>query len=643
MKWDTRSRAVKEWGAPLVVLLLAFGLRAYGITFGAPFEGFYWWDERAAVLEAADVAADFGPKAIASGLYSLTLSGLYYALSAIQNQTWNPRAIHLLSLSNRILIGRVFTVLAGTALIAVVYAAGRRLAGKVCGLVAALLTAVSPTLVAESRYATTGMHVTLLLYATLLPLSSRSMVRWRRLTLSSIIASLALLTKPNGIIAFCFPLSAGLIEPRRLLRTRREKTWLVAGIGASLLVVLAVGAATLRLTGSRGLLQYLFSASSYARLHRPGASPLEAWRWMLTYELPLLLGGVAGSAFSVARQRRVTGSLQLTAFVVVYSATSFVFGTFFSRWLMVILPGLALLAGSGMSRLGSGNRREWQHWLICAVASLSVAFGAATAWHMGHSLFNDVRVPTWRWVQEHIPTGAHLAVEAHALPVGAPVSTRYRIERLWRAVDHPPTYYEESGFHYVLTADDIYDRWQADPQAHQEGTRAYSDLLDQFKTEARFSGTLLHIPPPIEARVLRVSTAPVYPRGSLVLGEGWWDAEMSESSGVVFRWMTNEGQILYNWPEAGKPARLFSFDAYVFRDKGKLSLLVNDEHVGPLDLGSPGGLKHAEVPVTLSHGLNEIRLISERGCGRPIVFDPDSKDTRCLSIKVANLALSPTR
>ncbi|MEA3375834.1 MAG: glycosyltransferase family 39 protein [Chloroflexota bacterium] len=634
---------VKKWGAVLAVLLLALGLRAYGITFGAPFDGFYWWDERAAITKAAETASQLGPSALENGLYPLLLGAIYYPLSVIQHQTWNPRAIHILSLNSRILIGRAFTALTGTALVAVIYAVGRRVAGKRSGLLAALLTAVSPTLVAESRYATTGMPVTLLVYATLLPLSSQSMGLWKRLTFGSVIAGLAVLTKPNGIAAFYFPLAAGLLAVYTLFRSKRHQGSIVAGVVLTLIAVLAGLVAAMRLSGSTGLLEYLYSASSYARIHRPGASPLDAWQWLLRYEWPLLLGGTAGIAVSVVRQERVKGFLQLSTFLVAYSMTSLSFGTFFIRWLMVILPGLAILTGWAISRASSGDHQQWQRALVGVVASIGVSFGALTTWHMGHNLINDVRLPAWQWVQQHIPGGAKLAIEPHALPAGTAVSTRYRLLRVRRTTDYPPSYYVEQGCDYILTADDIYDRWQADPEAHRTAMGEYQELFDEFEEVAAFHGTLLHIPPAIEVRVLRVPGVPVYPRGNLVLGEGWHGIEVEESSGIEFRWMTERGQVFYNWSGSGSSRQVLSCDAYVFRDKEEISVLVNGERAGSLSLGSPGGLHQAELPIMLSPGLNEIQLISERGCGRPIVFNPDSRDKRCLSIKVADLALEPVQ
>jgi len=125
----------------VLILLLAFGLRFYGITFGAPFEGYYWWDERSAITKAQAIAADHNLSSIQLGLYPLVLSAVYYPLSALQSHSWNPRAVMALSLNDQLLVARALSAMAGTALVGLVYLLGRRLSGHWCGLAAALLTA----------------------------------------------------------------------------------------------------------------------------------------------------------------------------------------------------------------------------------------------------------------------------------------------------------------------------------------------------------------------------------------------------------------------------------------------------------------------------------------------------------------------
>ncbi|HEC35778.1 MAG TPA: hypothetical protein ENI39_04495 [Anaerolineae bacterium] len=624
----------------LAILLLAFGLRVYGMTFGVPFEGFYWWDERSAIVKAADIVAHFEPAAVRSGLYSFALSLIYYPLSVVQNHTLNPRAIHLLSINARLLIARTLTVLAGTALVGVIYALGRRLTGRRSAMWAAFLTAVSPALVAESRYATTGMHVTVLIYATLLPLTDRRLSLWKRLILGLVIAFLAMLTKRNGVVAFAFPpsvLAAALLAlPKQRQWTRSSLLRVGVVLGISLIGLLIA----VRLSGATGVLQYLRSASGYAR-NASAISPLLAWRQLIKYEWLLIAGGTVGSIFAALRRRSRARALPVATFVVLYGASSLFFSFFCVRWLMVIVPGLALLTGFAIARQASARPR-WARTLVSAVLLVMGTISALSAGRIGYALLHDVRIAAWEWVQQHLPAGARVAVDAYALPVGEEIFTRYRVQ--W-GIEEPLSYLE-SDFHYILAVGYPCDCWQSDPDAYRSELRHCRVLVEgceEVATFRGFLGTVSHHTSIRTVCVLRIRDVPLYPVDSLVLGAGWHGIEVEEASGTEFRWMTEQGQVFYNWSGMGESVRMLSFDAYVFPEKDEISIHINGQHVDTRALGVPGVLHHVEIPLTLSPGLNEIQLVSERGCGRPIAFDPNSRDTRCLSIKVANLTFDSAK
>ena len=621
--------------AMVLILLLAFGLRIYGITFGTPFEGYYWWDERSAITGAQAIVADHNLSSIRLGLYPLVLSTIYYPLSVLQTYTWNPRAVMALSLNDQLLVARALSAMAGTALVGLVYLLGRRLSGHWCGLAAALLTAASPTLVAESRYATTGMSVTLLVYLAMLPLTYRRISIWVRLFLCSMIATLAALTKSNGVAASALIPLALLAELVSMPGHDRRRVL----IAPRMLVLLGTGVVgllvALWLANPNAVLEFWNRATAYARIHRAGASPAAAWQWILSYEWGILFGGLAGAILGILGRARLPYLLLMVMFSVSYGLVVSFFSTLFVRWLMVILPGLAVLAGIVVAQ-GLGQKRTAFRLLAVGFLLVAAVFGTVNAAKLGYNLLHDARIAAWAWVQAELPAGAKIAVEQHALPNGEPVSTRFRIQPIKRAIDQPAHFYRESGFHYLLIADDMYDRWQANPQAHPEEGMAYEALYEEYVKVASFRGTLLHAPPAIDILVLQISDGPVYAIDQLTLGAGWHGEE--DAAGTPHRWMTDRGQVFYDHSGGGGEKRLLSFDAYVFRDKGDISAVVNGQPGTRLSLEGEA-VQHVEIPLELVPGLNSIELVSERGCGRPVVYDPDSQDTRCISIKVGNLRL----
>jgi hypothetical protein len=459
-----------------------------------------------------------------------------------------------------------------------------------------------------------------------------------RMALSSLAALLAMLTKSNGIVAFAFlPLwlvTEAFTSPAR----GRRRILKFVGIGALLVGALAGMLLAVRFVNPAGLLEYLGRAMSYARIHRAGASPSIAWQWMFRYEWPLLLGGTAGAIVGILRRDRLAETLPFAIFVTSYAVLVSLFGTLFVRWLMIILPALAVLTGGAVAATVAGRLRL--SWMLAGgFVTVMVVFSAVNAWQMGHNLLHDARIAAWEWAQEQLPAGAKIAMEGHALPIGDPIFTRYQIVIVRRAIDEPPSYYAENGFHYILTADDIYDRWQAQPEAHADEMKQYQALFEAYDEIARFHGTLLHAPPAIDIRVLRIPDVPLRPVDQLSLGAGWYEVERDDASGTEYRWMTDEGQVFYNWSGVDNPKQVLSFDAYAFRDKGELTLYVNGEPAAHPSLDPSGSPNHVQVPIQLTAGVNTFKLVSRHGCGKPIVYDPGSRDGRCISIKVGNLSL----
>jgi hypothetical protein len=552
-------------------------------------------------------------------------------LSIAKTGSLNRRLVYNIPIFERVLVGRTLNVFFGVATVLTAFLIARRLLGQRSALWSALGIALSPTMIVVGHFNTTATLLNLWLLVTLLFL-----VMSHQGNLGFVFGALgagvlAFLTKPNGVVALVLVSLFGAWQiAKRQARTGKVPRYLVASV---LILILSSG---LLMVARWPLLRRV--VSTFLWTYEKGAQPVYAWTWLLRYEGILLALGLSGMA-----SHHLDGNIRwpILAAVLIYGLGSLFFQVFYVRWLLPVVTLTAVFAGGSIEHLRSVIPRT-ASYLVAALV-----FGAfiLTGWNatsLVHNLTTDVREKTWIWIQEHIPPGSRIAVEGLWLHTGVPAQT-YRVETLERLHDNPSTYVQD-GFNYVTVwgGELDYYNWRAAPSAAKPRER-YASLFDQFETVYEGNGNVLHIPVPVTIDILKVPANPVYPGQQLVFGKGWHASEVQESSGVVFRWMTDEGQILYNWPEAGEPTHLFSFDAYVFRNKGKLSVLVNEKHVGPLDLGSPGGLKHAEVPITLSPGLNEIRLISERGCSRPIVFDRNSKDTRCLSIKVANLALGPTR
>jgi hypothetical protein len=365
-----------------------------------------------------------------------------------------------------------------------------------------------------------------------------------------------------------------------------------------------------------------------------GTRPIYAWLWLVRHEALLLILGALGLALG-RLDRRFRWSVLIT--VGLYTLGSLLFRVFFVRWLLPLISIAALFTGATIAKVMVWKRRPVRYLVVAGlcVAYLFVAWDSAS---LMHNLANDVRERTWIWIRENIPPGARLAVQGDWLSTGTPSET-YRVEQFERLTGGVDAY-SEQGFNYLIPLEGNLDYYNWRRAESSDGPGELHEASDESaQVLHQETGTILHIPVPVRVEIVQITSNPVYPEGHIVLGAGWHAPELEQSSGVEYRWMTDRGQVIFNSPQTRSQARVLSFDAYVFRDKGEISVYVNGQRQEHLALSSPGTLHHVEVPVHLTAGLNTIELVSERGCGQPIVFDPESRDQRCISIKVGNLAL----
>ncbi len=131
------------------VLMLAFGLRVYGIGFGLP--QLYYWDEPEILNRAVQVGGgDLNPHFfIYPTLYIYVLafvSGFYFFLQRAIGNLHDVEQFaveYFVDPSGVYLSARLATCLVGTACVLLMYHAGRELFGRTTGLLAALFLAVS--------------------------------------------------------------------------------------------------------------------------------------------------------------------------------------------------------------------------------------------------------------------------------------------------------------------------------------------------------------------------------------------------------------------------------------------------------------------------------------------------------------------
>ncbi len=462
----------------LLIIALAAAVRAAGVRFGFPY--LLHPDEPTAVRRALLMFRDGlnpGWFAMPSGyLYLLHYSyRVFYLVSSLFE---SPALLPHLR-PDRVpfyLIGRVWSVLAGTATVWVVYRAGKKLYSSRAGLGAAFLMAVIPLHLIHSRYATVDVPVTF--FIALSFLFSASVLSRRRLKYylaAGAAAGLAAATKYNGLFVL-FPLLAAhfLREGEEGERGRRRliDPFLPAGLAAAGLLFFL--ASPYALIETRQLYMDLRAQSNY--LIHSGHGPIfiatrPGWLYNLFYVLYYAGGPVfwilAAAGFLYALRRHRRSDWLVLSFVVPYFILISIPAVKFSRFFIPLLPFLALWAGR-LLEIRPGRRLPAAALKTAAVlAGLWLGFQAAA--YAALLARTDVRIEAKRWLEESLPRPARVGLirtETGLIFLDDPPLDRdlpglvvEQYDRLQRALDGQPHYLITTDFDYrqILRLKEKYD------------------------------------------------------------------------------------------------------------------------------------------------------------------------------------------
>ncbi len=340
----------------LLILILAGALRLIGLRFGFPY--FLHPDEPTAVRRALLFFRDgLNPRWFAMpSFYLYLLHFSFRAHWAVSTLFQSPALLPHLSPDPLpyYLIGRVWSALAGTATVLVLYRIGKKLYSARTGLAAAFLLTILPLHLLHSHYATVDIPVTFLI--TLSFCFSASILSRRRLgdyLAAGAVAGLAAAVKYNGLFALFPLLAAHLLRRRgseeRFLR-RFADLFPLVGLAAALLVFFF--ASPYALIEIRRLYGDLLSQSHY--LIHSGHGPIFiATKPGALYNIFYLLYYAGGPVFWLlavagvlaAFWKRQRADWLVLAYIIPYFILISIPVVKFSRFFIPLLPFLALFAG----------------------------------------------------------------------------------------------------------------------------------------------------------------------------------------------------------------------------------------------------------------------------------------------------------
>ncbi len=425
----------------LALLGLAAALRLIGIEYGLPFANLLDPDEQSIVPRAWKIVHGGGLDPHWFDYPSLLL----YVLAPFQ--AWQGEPSYLTA--------RLVIAAFGVGAVAATWWLGRAAYGSTAGLVAAAVVAVETIGVAYAHTAVTDVPMTALV-AVALALAVTGRLEW-----AGVAAGLAASAKYPAVFLLVPLVVAGWGLWRRL----------AAAVALAVAAFLATSPYVLVHPG-----QAWSDASRVQRLAREGWLGFEHDSWALfsfTGKLwsglgPVLVIAVIGLVLALRRRSRT--DLVLAAFVLVYLADLLTIRAHFDRYVLPLVPPLAVLAGR-------------QRTLAPLTVGLAIV---PLVWAIGDDVRltrTDTRAVAHAWIVRHIPGGSSVAAESSTPPLEG-----YRIVGLALPghgrpfdPDRDVARLRPEGVGYALVTGAVADRVLAARDRYPREARFYDQLRMQGK------------------------------------------------------------------------------------------------------------------------------------------------------------------
>jgi hypothetical protein len=178
-------------------------------------------------------------------------------------------------------------------------------------------------------------------------------------------------------------------------------------------------------------------------------------------------------------------------FVVAYAAGISILALHWDRWLLPVVPALAVISALGMEQVlewvGRALRRGSVRALCASLLLVVVACHPASEAIVGdiNRSLPDTRLLAREWIQANLPAGSAVATDAYSAPLDG---ARFRLTKAFSLSYEPLEYYREQGIEYLVTSSAMYERFLA------EAERYGSEL--EFYERVQYDCSLLyHVAP----------------------------------------------------------------------------------------------------------------------------------------------------
>jgi 4-amino-4-deoxy-L-arabinose transferase-like glycosyltransferase len=384
-----------------IPLLAAAALGAWSLDFGLPF--LFRPDEDVMVGRAVRMAAEGTLDPLFANYPPLVFDLLAIAerMAAVVGFPTLQGAVHA-DPSAAYLVGRGMSVLAAVVAVAFTFATARALHGDAAGFLAASVLAVAPLAVRQAHFATTdGVQTALVAASMWAGLRGRTPAGF---AVAGVLAGLAAAAKYTGGLVLLVGLAAAWSLPDR----RRLVTSAIVGAAVAfalpcLVVVLHPG-------------DYLYGLAFLGgnAVVRGRDLPI-GWIFHTAVTLPFGLGlgayALSLAGLAVAAVRRTPGDVPLVVFCAGYYLVIGAGHENFFRYVLPLLPALAVLAGRVLHALPGPRAALVGAALVLLIPSVYAS--VRTDQLLGAT---DTRVVAARWLEANIPAGSALRASYYGSP-----------------------------------------------------------------------------------------------------------------------------------------------------------------------------------------------------------------------------------
>lgn len=429
--------------AVFIVTIIALIFRIWGIRWGLPdvlHDFTYHPDEIfqvGAMLRVNPFAFEFDP-----GFYSYPSGYMNLGAIVLRIATQYGMAVDE-SLTGIYLTARLVVVALGTLAIPVAYGAAKRLYGRAAGILAALILAITPLHIVHSHFATVDVPAAFWTAVTIFAASviiSKPVAKWY--IIAGLAAGFAAGTKYNAAIVFLPVLVAHFLRPEtgRFLRKIGDgRLW--AAVGAFFAGFIISTPAILTAPGKYmdGFLYELRHAGSGHGLVFQDKGPgwFDVMVNSLGYGLGVFLLVMALAAVGMAIVRRKPGDWLVLSFVVPYYAMVSFSEVRFARYVILILPPLAMLVGRMMAEVyqvardQGGTALKWSWVAICMAVLFYTGIYAAALDRL--FILPDPRTQAAEWFHSNVEPSATISFPTvpwfYSPPLSAGTTAINRIDR----------------------------------------------------------------------------------------------------------------------------------------------------------------------------------------------------------------------